>query len=114
MRGVPLQAAHEIAPKIEELIARDGFGDMIPSGIGRFDFNVLAHHEDGTQFVYYNAYCVIYEEWLFIFPEHFDVNIIHTTELSAWSMNKRASIPEVKIENGLLVAAHQPAPDNHH
>lgn len=67
---------------------------------GRFNCLVMAHHEEGTHYVFQSAYAVERGEYLIIFPEHHDIVVLHKEELTFWAQYKR-----VKIKREPLTAA---------
>lgn len=97
MRSKGVQAAHDLAEHIDRYIGQNGLPPLIKDGLSRFNYEVRVVHEEGTVFVYQNAYCVRWHCWLMVFPEHHDINVLHLDELSSWGMYERVKTPEVVV-----------------
>lgn len=97
MRSKGIQAAHDLAEHIDRSIAVKGLPPLIKDGLSRFNYHVRVIHEEGTVFVYENAYCVKWHCWLMVFPEHHDINVFHVEDLHGWGMYERVKTPEVVV-----------------
>jgi hypothetical protein len=98
MRSVQLQKAYDQAEKIDAEIAKNGLPPLIEKGLRRFDFIVSILHEEGTRFLYKNAYCIKYKQWLLVFAEHHDINVISLDEVYDYSLMEQRTIPQVDFE----------------
>lgn len=94
MKSIYIQKIYNKADSIDESICQNGLAPNIPKGISRFKFNVHIIHEEGTTFLYKNSYCLEYENYLLVFSEHHDVNIIHLDDLYEYSMTENIAIPK--------------------
>lgn len=102
MRSKGIQVAHDLAEHIDRAISAKGLPPLIKDGLSRFNFSVRVVHEEGTVFVYQNAYCLKWHCWLMVFPEHHDINVFHVEELASWGMYKWVKTPEI------IVPSYQP------
>jgi hypothetical protein len=98
MRSVTLQKAYKEADKIDDHVAKYGLPPLIRTGLGRFEFTVIVVHEEGTVLIYRNAYCVRYEQWLVVIPEHHEIAVFYADDLAAYSLNRPEEVTQITLE----------------
>lgn len=97
MHKKPAGVARDLAGHIDRYITEHGLPPLIPAGLGRFRFNVTAVHEEGTAFHYHSAYAIRWRQWLMIFPEHHELNVLHVEEVHSWKMTEMVKTPLVEV-----------------
>lgn len=108
MRGKLLQEMYELAESFEKVMFENGLPPFVKDGVAQQRYMVLIHHEEGTQFVYYNAFCFVYGEWLMIFPEHHDNVVLHIDDLTGYTLAKTEDVPFANFANNKLNLEKKP------
>lgn len=92
MRSVQLQKAYERAEEyLKQVFAAN------PGSLSMFNYWVYLIHEDGTIMHFREAFAVKSKDgWLMVFPEHYDIYVVHVDDLIYYAQFKQLPIEDIE------------------